>query len=155
MLIIRIISGIALVVPIVWAIGFAFLFLLSKSLDWLDMHYGTEIRRLLKQSPKESSDYSGQQRSKPEYLVYLHYTSQYASVVFKRISDAFHIHINSIGNSCENQYPNARPEGFAPRRPFPSWKTFSRWHIRNIVGRLKGAVNHSGKEPALPWQLQE
>jgi hypothetical protein len=147
MLILRIISGIALVVPIVWAAVFVFLFLLSKSLDWLGTHYGTEIRRLLKQSPKESSDYSGQERGEPEYLVYLHYSSQYAAVVFKRIGDAFHIHINPVGNSCDNQYSNARPKGFVPRRPFPSWRPLSHWHIRNIVGRLKRAVNQSGKEP--------
>jgi hypothetical protein len=132
----KIISGIALVVPITWALVFAHLYLLSKFLDWLDTHYSTKIRRLLKQSPKQRGKDSGYERRKPEYLVYLHYTSQYTSVAFKRICDAFHIHINPIGNSCENQYPNAIPKGFVPSRPLPSWRTFSQPHIKNIVARL-------------------
>ena len=149
MLILKIISGIALVVPIVWILGFVHLYLLSKFFDWLDAHYGMKIRRLLKQSPKQSGKDSGYERRKPEYLVYLHYTSQCASVVFERISDAFHIHINAIGNSCENQYNNTSPKGFVPRRPFPSWRIFSHWHIGNIVRRVRRGVNQSGKEPSL------
>ena len=149
MLILQIISGIALTVPIVWMLVFVHLYLLSKFLDWVDAHYGTKIRRLLKQSPKQSDKDSGDKRREPEYLVYLHYTSQYASVVFKRISDAFHIHINPVGNSCENQYSNASPKGFIPRRPFPTFRIFSHWHIRTIVNKLKRRSNHSGKEPTL------
>lgn len=148
MLILRIFIGILLVVPITWVIVFVHLYLLSKSLDWLDTHYGTKIRRLLKQSPKQRGKDSGYERTKPEYLVYLHYSSQCASVVFKRISDAFHVHIYPIGNNCENQYPNARPKGFVPRRPFPHWRPFSKsCHIRTIVNKLRRRVNHSGKEP--------
>lgn len=149
MLIPKIIIGIVLVVPIVWALVFVHLYLLSKFLDWLDTHYTTKIRRLLKKPPKQRGKDSGQERDKPEYLVYLHYTSQYASIVFKRISDAFHVHINPIGNSCENQYPNAIPKGFVPRRPFPHWRPSSKsCHIiRTIVNKLRRIVNESGKEP--------
>ena len=152
MLIPKIIIGIVLVVPIVWALVFVHLYLLSKFLDWLDTHYTTKIRRLLKKPPKQRGKDSGQERDKPEYLVYLHYTSQYASIVFKRISDAFHVHINPIGNSCENQYPNAIPKGFVPRRPFPHWRPSSKsCHIiRTIVNKLRRIVNESGKEPSLP-----
>jgi len=147
MLILRIIIGIALVVPIVWALGFAHLYLLSKFLDWLDRHYGTNIRQLAKHFPKQRGKDSRYERSEPEYLIYLHYSSQYASVVFKRIGDTFHRHINPVGNSCENQYSNAIPKGSVPRRPFPNWLTFSQSHMRHIVNRLRRTVNQSGKEP--------
>lgn len=147
MLILRVIGSIALVVPIVWALVFVHLYLLSKFLDWLDTHYGTKIQRLLKQSPKQRGKDSGYERRKPEYLVYLHYSSQCASIVFKRISDAFHGHIYPVGNSCENQDSNAIPKGFIPRRPFSSWVTFSKSHMKNIVNKLRRRVNESGKEP--------
>jgi hypothetical protein len=147
MLILKIITGLVLASLITWVLVFVHLYLLSKFLDWLDIHYGTKMRRLLKQSPKQRGKDSGYERSKPEYLVYLHYTSQYASVGFKRISDAFHVHINPISNSCENQYSNARPKGFIPRRPFHSWRTLPQSHIRTIVNWLRRRVNRSGKEP--------
>jgi len=126
------------------------LLMLSKFLDWIHPHYGMKIRRLLKQSPNQGGKDSRCERRKPEYLVYLHYTSQCASVVFKRISDAFHIHINPIGNSCENQYPKTSPKGFVPRRPFPTLSIFSHWHMGNYVRPVRRRVNQNLKEPFMP-----
>jgi len=149
MLIFKIIIGVVIVVPITWALVFVHLYLLSKFLYWLDTHHGTKIERLSKQLLKQRCKDGGYKRRKPEYLIYLHYSSQYASIAFKRICNAFHVHINPIGNSCENQYPNAIPKGFVQRRQLPSWCTFSQSrHIRTIVNKLRRRVNESGKEPS-------
>jgi hypothetical protein len=149
MLILRIIIGILLVVPITWVIVFAHLYLLSKTLDWLYAHYGTTIRRLRRLPLKDASDNSSKERGDAEYLIYLHYTSHYASLVFQWICDASHVHIKPRNGNRDAQCNKACPKSLVPWRPFLSLSLtpFPISHIRTIVNWLKRRVNQSGKEP--------
>jgi len=150
MLALKIIGGIVFVSLITWAIVFAHLYLLSKFLDWLDTHYTAKIRRLFKNPSKERCHDSGYERGDPYYLIYLHYTSHYASLVFQRICDASHIHINPRNGNRDAQCNKACPKSLVPWRAFPTLDLTSSpvSHIRTIVNRLRRRVNQSGKEPA-------
>jgi len=147
MLALKIIGGIAIGLVIALSFGYVFLYLLSKSLDWLDRHYGITIRRLLNKPLPESSNDSGHERKEAEYLIYSHYISQNARRVLKWVSNISYIHTHRPNQNCEKKCAETRPKCFVQRRPFPSWCSFPQWHIGTIVKRLRGRVNQSGKEP--------
>jgi len=128
---IKIIGCIALGLLTALAFGYVFLYLLSKSLDWLDAHYGMKIRRLLKVSLQKSYNNGGYKRGKPEYRIYLQYLSQSARRILKWDNKASHIHMRSQNKNRANQHSNARPKGFVQTRHFPSCRILSHSSISN------------------------
>ena len=148
MLILIIIGKIVLALLTTLAIVFVFLYLLSKSLDWLYNHYGATIRRLRRLPPEECSNDSGYSRADAEYRIYLHYLCHSARRILKWINNvALYIHIRSQNKNRANQCSKTMPKGLVPRRHLRNCTILSRWHIRDIVNRLRSGVNHSGKEP--------
>src|SRR4030042_3098260 len=136
MLAIEIIGCIALGLLTALVFGYVFLYLLSKSLDWLDIHYGTRIRRLLKQPLQSGGNDSRRKRGDAEYRIYLHYLLQIAQRLLKWVNDAVYVYTCPKHKNTDNQCPNARPKGFVQLR-----------HIISILNRLRKRVNQSGKEP--------
>jgi hypothetical protein len=132
MLILELLGSVVLALLTTLAFGYVFLYFLSKSLDWLYMHYGTTITRLRKQSPQEGNSDSRQEGQEAEYLIYSHYLSQNARRLLKWIRNIPHVHTQRPNKDCKKKCPETRPKGFVPRRPFPSWGVFSQWHIRNM-----------------------
>jgi hypothetical protein len=144
MLILKIIGCVVLALLTTLGAGYAFLYLLSKFL-------GRVGRRgyLVRTPSPNTSDDRRQEIDATEYSIYSHYLSQISGRVLKRINHVFYVCTQRQNKKCGKPYSETSPKGFVPRQPFPSWRTLSRWHIRNIVGRLKGAVNQGGKEPRL------
>jgi hypothetical protein len=145
MLALKLIGYIVLALLTALGIGYVFLYLLSKSLDWF------ERKGYLPRTPSpDTSNERGHERETAEYLVYSHYISQIASRVLKGVS-----HMSYVYTQCQNKkrgkpYYETSPKGFVPRRPFPSWRMFPQRHISNIVNKLRRRVNQSGKEPRQP-----
>jgi len=144
MLILTIIGKIALALLTTLALVFVFLYLLSKSLDWLDLHYGAKIRQLTKPSFPDTSNDDGSHREESEYLIYYHYLSQHTRRIIKWVSDPFQPHIQRPTKSRDTQHSKADTKGFLPMRVL---RDCTRpWH-RLMLNRLARIVNQSGKEP--------
>jgi len=136
MLVMKITGCVVLGILTAFAFGYVFLYLLSKSLDWLDAHYGTRIRRLLKQPLQSGGNDSGRKRGDAEYRIYSHYLLQSARRLLKWVNDTAYVHVYPQHKNTGNQCPNASPKGFVQLR-----------HIVSILNRLRQRVNQSGKEP--------
>jgi hypothetical protein len=150
MLALRLLWAIPLAALTAGVFVFVFLYVLSKSLDWLYVHYGTTIRRLRRLPPEESGKDSGQARAEGYYLIYRHYMSYYASIIYKRVSDALHIHIQCPKENRASKCYKANKKWFT----YPPWRgaipvPSQARHIVAIVNKLKGRVNQSGKEPSV------
>jgi hypothetical protein len=136
MLAIKIIGCIALGLLTALAFGYVFLYLLSKSSDWLDADCGTRIRVLLKPRLQNSGNDGRRKRGDAEYRIYLHYLLQSARRLVKWINDAVHIYVRPQHKNTENQCSNARPKRLVKLR-----------HNISILNRPRKCVNQSGKEP--------
>jgi hypothetical protein len=142
MLIIKIIGYVVLAFLTTLVVGYVFLYLLSKSLDWVG-------RRgyLLRTPSLNASNDRRQERDAAEYSIYSHYLSHIGGRVLKRINHVLYVYTQRQNKKRGKPYSETSPKGFVPRRPFPGWRAFSRCHIRTIVNKLRRSVNESGKEP--------
>jgi len=144
MLILTIIGKIVLALLTTLVLVFVFLYLLSKSLDWLDLHCGAKIRRLTKPSFPDTSSDDSSHREEGEYLIYYHYLSQHARRIIKWVSDTFQPHIQRPTKSRNEQHSKANTKGFLSRMVLRGCTR--PWH-RLMLNRLARIVNQSGKEP--------
>lgn len=166
-----IVGLLALSLLITASIVIVFLFLASRFAYWLAISPNTKvakIRALLKPllegtnqdtTTNTSNEGSQQGRQKHKCLIHRLHPVQSIQELYpllktrERRVDNF----TRTGEDCrtyqKKNYRTERPKtsvkSFVPRRPFPGWRTLSRWHIRSILGRLKRSVNQSGKEPSL------
>jgi hypothetical protein len=146
MLVLRILSGLAFAILTVGVGVFVFLYALSKSLEWLDKHYGTTIRRLITKYFPKSSDNSGEKGCESESPINSHYIAQHTPILFKWIVDyALNIHIRHPSDSRDHKRNKATNEGFVQTRHFLNWRVCS--PHRFILNRFRRSVNHSGTEP--------
>jgi hypothetical protein len=143
MLILKIIGCVVLALLTTLGAGYVFLYLLSKSLDWL------ERRGYLPREPSlDTSSERGQEKDGTEYSIYSHYLSHIGGRVLKRINHVLYVYTHRQNKKRGKPYSETNPEGFIPRRPFPSWRIFPMSHICAIVNKLIRRVNQSGEEPA-------
>jgi len=149
----------ALSLLITASIVIVFLFLASRFAYWLATSPSTKaakIRTLLKPllegtnqdtATDTSNEGSQQGRQKHKCLIYRLHPIQSIQKLYPLLKTRERGIDNFTGTgedrrtyqkkNYRTEHPKTSIKSFVPRRPFPSWRTFSQWHIGNIVNRLR------------------
>jgi len=120
-----------------------FYYLLFKFSDWLNRHYGVQIRRLLKQSLQETSNDSPQAREYSNYCIYPAYLLQKISELYQASKRRSRALIKKTG-LCE---PIGNQEEKSNSK-YDSTNIKCRSHLYSFILKfLRRKVNENGKEP--------